>query len=257
MPKAKLVQSAVIYRGPSLLDGKPIVVIAILSGRNKKTGRVVQTYIMRADIDPRLASKTGEDFSICGACPHRGVPSFDPEKAQAEGRSCYVLLGQGPLIAYRGLLSGLYPTVAGHNAIAAIGAGHMVRLGTYGDPAAVPSYIWESLLSQAIGHTAYSHQSGLASAAFDPARMMASADSLAEAQAAWSKGHRTFRIVASVADIVKGKEILCPASAEAGKKTQCAECKLCGGAGTKAKSIAIPAHGAGAGHIKRRDPVAA
>ena len=253
----KLVQSAVIYRGPSLLDGASIVVIAILSGRNKKTGRVVQTYIMRADLDPRLASKTGQDYSICGDCPHRGTPTLDPDKAQAENRSCYVLLGQGPLIAYRGLQSGLYPTVAGHDAIAAIGAGHMVRLGTYGDPAAVPAYVWESLLSQAVGHTAYSHQNGLAGAAFNPAIMMQSADSLAEAKTAWQSGRRTFRIVQSVADIVKGKEILCPASAEAGKKTSCAACGLCGGASVKAKSIAIPAHGAGAGHIKRRETVAA
>lgn len=253
----KLTQSAVIYRGPSLIDGAPIVAIAILSGRNRKTGKVIQTYILRSDIDPRLASKTGQDYSICGDCPHRGRATNDPDKAQAEGRSCYVLLGQGPLIAYRGLLSGLYPTVAGHQAIAAIGAGHMVRLGTYGDPAAVPSYIWESLLSQAVGHTAYSHQSDLVGAAFDPAIMMQSADSLAEAQAAWGQGRRTFRIVRNVADIVKGQEILCPASAEAGKKTSCADCGLCGGAKIKAKSIAIPAHGAGAGHIKRREPVAA
>jgi hypothetical protein len=253
----KLSQSAVIYRGPSLLDGKPIVVIAIISGRNKKTGRVVQTYIMREDLDPRLASKTGEDFSICGACPHRGVPTLDPDKAQAENRSCYVLLGQGPLTAYRALLAGLYPTVTSAEGIAAIGAGLMVRLGTYGDPAAAPAYVWQALLSRASGHTAYSHQSGQAGAAFDPALMMQSADSLAEAESAWSKGHRTFRIVKTVADIVKGKEILCPASAEAGKKTQCAACGLCGGASIKAKSIAIPAHGAGAGHIKRRETVAA
>jgi hypothetical protein len=133
----------------------------------------------------------------------------------------------------------------------------MVRLGTYGDPAAVPAYIWESLLSQAVGHTAYSHQSGLVGAAFDPAIMMESADSLEQAKAAWGQGRRTFRIVKSVSDIVAGKEILCPASAEAGKRTSCADCGLCGGAKIKAKSIAIPAHGAGAGHIKRRDPVAA
>jgi hypothetical protein len=133
----------------------------------------------------------------------------------------------------------------------------MVRLGTYGDPAAVPSDIWQALLSRASGHTAYSHQSGLSGAAFDASIMMQSADSLPEAEAAWDAGRRTFRIVQSVADIVKGKEILCPASAEAGKKVQCADCGLCAGAGTKAKSIAIPAHGAGAGNIRKRDAIAA
>lgn len=237
------ISSAIIYRGPSLIDGAPIVVIAIDSARNTKTGRMVQTYILRADIDPRDASKSGADASICGACPHRGAPTTDPKAKQAKNRSCYVLLGQGPLIAYRTMLRGGYPTVTGHAAIAAIGAGKLVRLGTYGDPAAVPSYIWESLISQAAGHTAYSHQASVASAAFRPDYMMESADTEADARAAWAAGRRTFRVVASVADIVPGREILCPASKEAGKRTTCAQCKLCGGASVPAKSIAIPDHG--------------
>ena len=60
---------AIIYKGPSLLDGAPIVVIATYSNRNTKTGHVVQTYILRADINPLEASKTGADVSICGNCP--------------------------------------------------------------------------------------------------------------------------------------------------------------------------------------------
>jgi hypothetical protein len=39
-------KSGIIYNGPSLLDGKPIVVIATYSKRNIKTGAVVQTYIL-------------------------------------------------------------------------------------------------------------------------------------------------------------------------------------------------------------------
>lgn len=237
------ISSAIIYRGPSLIDGAPIVVIAIDSARNTKTGRMVQTYILRADIDPRDASKSGADASICGACPHRGAPTTDPKAKQAKNRSCYVLLGQGPLIAYRTMLRGGYPTVTGHAAIAAIGAGKLVRLGTYGDPAAVPSYIWESLISQAAGHTAYSHQAAVATAAFRPDYMMESADNEAQARAAWAQGRRTFRVVASVNNIVLGREILCPASKEAGRRVTCAQCKLCGGASVPAKSIAIPDHG--------------
>ena len=237
------ISSAIIYRGPSLIDGAPIVVIAIDSARNTKTGRMVQTYILRADIDPRDASKSGADASICGACPHRGAPTTDLKAKQAKNRPCYVLLGQGPLIAYRTMLRGGYATVTGHAAIAAIGKGKLVRLGTYGDPAAVPSYIWESLISEAQGHTAYSHQASVASAAFRPDYMMESADTEADARAAWAQGRRTFRVVASVADIVPGREILCPASKEAGRRVTCAQCKLCGGASVPAKSIAIPDHG--------------
>ena len=236
-------KSAIIYRGPSLIDGAPIVVIAIDSARNTKTGRMIQTYILRADMDPREASKTGADYSICGTCPHRGAPTNDPKSKQAKGRSCYVLLGQGVLIAYRSMLRGVYPEATGHAAIAAIGAGKLVRLGTYGDPAAVPSYIWESLISQAAGHTAYSHQATTQGADFRPSFMMQSADNEAQARDAWAQGRRTFRVVKSVADIVKGSEILCPASKEAGRRVTCSQCKLCGGASVAGKSIAIPDHG--------------
>ena len=242
-------RSSIIYKGPSLIDGSPIVVIAIISSRNKKTGSMLQTYIMRSDMDPRLASKTGADFAICGSCPHRGIATQDPVKKQAENRSCYVLLGQGPLIAYQSMMKGLYPVIAGHAAIAALGAGRKVRIGTYGDPAAVPAYIWESLLSDAAMHTAYSHQALQDGAAFDPSIMMQSADSEQDARSAWDQGIRTFRVVSSVADIIAGQEILCPASKEAGKRTSCADCGLCAGSSIKAKSIAIPAHGAGSIHI--------
>ena len=234
----------IIYSGPSLIDGKPIVAIAIpKKSRNTKTGPMVQTYIIRADISPLDASKSGADYSICGNCKHRGQSTYAAHKKQAEGRSCYVNLGQGPTIVWKALRRGFYPTVSGHDAIAAIGAGRMVRLGTYGDPAAVPSYIWESLLSRASGHTAYTHQSGVASAQSRPDYMMISADDLPQAQGAWQAGNRTFRVIRNVSEIVKGSEILCPASKEAGFRTTCNACGLCGGATIKAKSIAIVDHG--------------
>ena len=76
----------IIYKGPSLLDGKPIVAIATYSDRNTKTGKVLQTYIIRSDISPLEASKTGEDFSICGDCKLRGTPTTDSDRKQAKKR---------------------------------------------------------------------------------------------------------------------------------------------------------------------------
>jgi len=239
----------IIYRGPSALDGKPIVAIAISRSKNSKTANMVQTYILRADIDPRLANRTGQDASICGACPHRGSPN-NYVHGLATNRTCYVRIDQGPLIVYKSMLRGIYPIATGHKAIAAIGAGRMVRIGTYGDGAAVPSYVWDSLLSQAAGHTAYSHQSGMVQSTYDAARYMVSADSEKAARAAWADGARTFRVIRGVSDVVKGSEILCPASAEAGHRTTCDKCGLCGGASVKAKSIAIVAHGSGANMFK-------
>jgi hypothetical protein len=229
----------VIYRGPSLIDGRPIVAVAITKSSNRKTGNMVQTYIIRADIDPRDASRTGEDYSICGTCPHRGIAAPDKVGGLAVGRSCYVVIGQGPLLVYKSLVAGKYGSASTHKAMAALGKG----------PAAVPSYIWESLISEAKDHTAYSHQATTQGADFRPDMFMRSSDSLADAAIAWGRGQRTFRIVRDVADVMKGREILCPASEEAGRKTTCHKCGLCGGASVKAKSIAIVAHGAGAGLI--------
>ena len=79
---------------------------------------------------------------------------------------------------------------------------------------------------------------------------MVSADTLAQATVAWSNGYRTFRIVRDVSEINRRHEALCPASKEAGYKTTCATCLLCGGTSVRAKSIAIPVHGSGAVHFQ-------
>ncbi len=235
-------KSFVIYRGPSLIDGQPIVAIAQVGTGNRKTGDMVQTFILHANIDPITASRTGADSAICGNCPHRGQ-SHGGDKGQALNRTCYVTLAHAPLGKWKGLAKGLYPDANGHDAIAEIGEGRMIRIGTYGDGAAVPSYIWESLISKAKGWTAYTHQNGSGTASLDPNLYMTSAESAGQAKAAWLKGERTFRVIADVADVIKGREILCPASEEAGKRTTCDACGLCAGASIKAKSIAIVAHG--------------
>ena len=236
----------IIYENPSLLDGKPIAVIAIPKSSNVKTGDMLQTIIIRTDIDPITASRTGEDYSICGDCVHRGIP-HKGNSGGAKKRSCYVMLLM-VLSVYKAYKKGNYKRISGHDAIASIGADTLVRLGTYGDPAAVPSYIWESLLTNANGHTGYSHQANIDGADYRPDLTMRSADTLDEAQAAWARGERTFRVTANARDIVQGKEMLCPASNEAGNRTTCDKCKLCSGNTINAKSIVIMAHGAGSKH---------
>lgn len=230
--------SGVIYSGPSLIDGAPIVVVATYSDRNSKTGTMVQTYILRADMNPLDASKTGADVSICGDCVHRGTPTDDPARKQAKGRTCYVNLGQGVLITWRAWQRGVYPVADTAAARRAIGRGRMVRIGTYGDPGAAPSHVWDDLISEAQGWTAYSHRTG-----WRPDLAMQSADSLEQARAHWTKGRRTFRVLADLGDIDPTREVLCPASKEAGRRTTCAACKLCAGTATRSpKSVAIVMH---------------
>lgn len=226
--------SGIIYRGPSMLDGAPIIVVATYSKRNKKTGLMVQTYILREDINPLEASKTGADISICGTCPHRGVATDDPAAKQAKKRKCYVNLGHGPLIVWKSYHRGVYAPIDA----AAIGRGRMVRLGTYGDPAAAPSHVWDALLSEAAGWTGYSHQAG-----YRPDMVMQSADTFEQALAFWQAGARTFRIVQDLAEIDTAREVVCPASKEAGRRTSCESCKLCAGLATRSpKSVAIVQH---------------
>lgn len=227
---------AVIYRGPSLIDGAPIVAIATKlkrSGKaNSKTGEMVQTYILRADIHPVEAIRTGADSSICGDCVHRG-DGF-------EGRTCYVS-PNGFGSVYRAYAGGSYPE-ASPDDVAKLIRGRMVRLGTYGDPAAVPSKVWRALVKHSEGWTGYTHQWRKRFAQGLRKLCMASADSAGDAILAHAKGWRTFRVADSKAPSV-GREIVCPASKEAGKLLQCIDCKACDGANGRRGSIRIAAHG--------------
>jgi hypothetical protein len=96
-------RSFIIYEGPSLIDGSPIVAIAQVKTGNRKTGDMVQTWVIRSDIDPITASRTGADTAICGDCPHKGTPS-DKATGWAKDRTCYVNLlfaPNGVFKAYR------------------------------------------------------------------------------------------------------------------------------------------------------------
>jgi hypothetical protein len=229
-------KSGIIYKGPSLLDGKPIVVIATYSKRNTKTGEVVQTYILVDGMNPLDASKTGADFSICGNCAMRGEVTTDPNRKQAAKRRCYVNLGQGVLIVYKSFLRGVYAIADNIASRKSIGRGRFVRVGTYGDPAAVPAAVWEDLLSEADTFTAYTSDR-MASRYRDAerGRLRTAPCHTLEGRTAHVPSDRRTRTIG------QQNEALCPASKEAGRRVQCTACKLCKGSAL-AKSIAIVEH---------------
>lgn len=244
---AKFPNGYVLWQGASLLDGSPIAAIAVgtaTDSTNSKTGAMLQTYIIRTDINPVEALRTGDDAAVCGDCKHRPIL----------GGACYVNVGQGPRAVFVALQRGNYPRA---DDITAIGAGRIVRLGTYGDPAAVPAWVWEQLTARAAGHTGYSHQwanPALPQAHRDAiARLcMASADTPEERAAALAAGMRTFRVRTADAPIEPG-EFVCPASAEAGKRRVCATCKACDGTARDIgqASPVIIAHGSKASRLAR------
>jgi len=224
----------VFYRGPSVLDGAPIVGIATLSSSNIKTGpkgkgNMVQTWILRADMSPIDASKAGDDAAICGACPHR----------HSLGGACYVNIGQAPLGIYRAFRRGAYPDHSDIDIGEAL-AGRGVRLGAYGDPAAIPLAAWRQLLRGAKMWTGYTHQARHPN--FDRGLLrycMASADTPKQAQKLRDTGARTFRVKSAGAPLMAG-EILCLSESKGAK---CIDCGLCDGASRDASSIAIDVHG--------------
>ena len=246
MAKQKKIKSGIVYSGPSVIDSKPIVVVAIAKSSNSKTGDMLQTYIIRSDIDPITANRIGADASICGGCKHKGTANTAKTKGLADGRTCYVNLGQGVLQVYKAYLKGNYRQLT-DDEIIEMGRGNMVRIGTYGDGAAVPQDRIKLLKSEAAGFTAYSHNAKYLG---DNARYyMHSADSVQEAKAMHNAGYRTFRVipVSQASNALLKNEIYCPSD----KGVQCKDCGLCnGGYMSKTKSIAIVAHGATAQKVK-------
>lgn len=243
----------VLYKGPSEIDGQPIICIATglqTGGNNSKTGPMVQTYILREDQNPVQAVHNGSDASICGDCPHRGRIVTDAATGLRRNveRSCYVILFQGPRVVWDGYQRGIYPEVKLSEARKLL-TGKMVRLGSYGDPGAVPLHIWEQALAKVPTLSGYTHlwrRFPLLSAF-----CMASCDSESDREEAKALGFRTFRVRGRSDQVLKG-EGQCPASHEMGKAVQCQTCMLCGGARTKAKAdISILAHGRGKGHFER------
>lgn len=232
----------IAYEGPSEIDGRSIVVIVnkLNGSDNAKTGAdLVQTFIIRADVNPVAALKTGDDVSICGQCAHR--PALASKTGDAP---CYVNVGRSVRSVFEAYKRGRYQKATPAQ-LRAVLAGRKVRLGTYGDPAAAPVAMWQEITADAAGIVGYSHQ--WQSVHFDHAAwaplVMASADTIDEAAQANLYGMRVFRVSVGV-DKQTG-ETTCPASAEGGRKATCDSCMLCGGTSKAARDVVIADHAVG------------
>ena len=216
----------IMYQGPSMLDNAPIVVIATMSTSNSKTGQMVQTWILRADINPVEASKIGQDSSICGNCVHRHYNKG----------ACYVNIGQAPNGVFKGYQRGIYPVFV-YDDHAHYFSHRKIRLGAYGDPAAVPFDVMQSIAALGIGHTGYTHQAehkGFDGRYFELCQV--SADTPRQAAKYQKLGAKTFR-VALAGDALANNELECLSDS---KGLQCIDCMLCDGS---TKNIAITVHG--------------
>jgi hypothetical protein len=203
---------------------------------NRKTGDMIQVWILVKSVSPTEAIRTGLDRLICGNCVHRG---HEENGRFGVGRSCYVNPGQAPQGIWKAWKAGNYPLLRSLECF----AGRKVRFGAYGDPTHIPLSLALAIAGASSGWTGYTHQWRKPSLQPWRSLLMASVDSVAELVIARSMGWSTFR-VGSEASV---GESLC-ASERVG--TACADCLLCAGARGGLESVHIPPHGTGARHFK-------
>lgn len=242
----------VFYHGPSMLDGSSIV--AILTGLKKRSanaktgGGLLQTWILREEEAPHVAQKTGADRSVCGPCQLRPVIMRLAKRIgfrTSHAKQCYVKTYQAPLAVWRAYRRGRYPELAD------LRLAGRVRVGSYGNPSAIPIYAWNNLFASGVTPgTGYDHNWILADRRFS-SFVMASVSSAAEATEAVELGYRYFRVRKMTDPILTG-EIVCPASKEwraanPGRAVTCDKCLLCNGRGLDGaratlKNIVIAEH---------------
>lgn len=212
-----------LWRGVSQLDSvSPIVCILTYHSKNSKTGDMCQTWILNQERSPGHVVKRNEDAAICGECIHRTL------------RTCYVQVWKAPESIWQAWKKGKYPNTTTQDF-----STRTLRIGAYGDPAAVPIEVWDEIVPQFKTAIGYTHQWRYY------VRLskycMASVDTPEERTQAKALGFRTFRVIRT--NEQRGsREAQCPASEEAGHLITCTQCRYCdprNGTG----DVAIRAHG--------------
>jgi hypothetical protein len=230
----KKIKGFIIDRGLSPIDGQPYVAILTLKSTNRKTGDMAQVFILREDINPVAAINTGEDYSICGNCPHR--------KDALGQRSCYVNVGQGPNSVWKAYKRGAYKKL-NYLSLSQELKGRKIRWGAYGDPSVIDPGIVIALNAFATGHTGYTHQWREEFAQEFKGIFQASCDGFNDYLEATAHGWKTFVVVSKNATPIYAKQ--CPATVD-NSEAQCITCKLCDGA---KRDIFVHAHGTGSKYV--------
>jgi hypothetical protein len=208
--------------------------VAIATGfervsENRKTGEMIQIWLLTKHTHPVEAAQSGKDSAVCFSCPMR--PSL--------GGGCYVNLGQAPAAIWRTYQAGGYPAMPSVDVF----TGRMVRFGAYGDPTLIPLKLMRAIAAVSSGWTGYTHRWEIPLLAGYADFLMASADDVDCQIRARAAGWRTFRVAPAGSAFRLSDEISCPASKEAGVRVQCVQCRLCAGNAKRgAKSIVIQQH---------------
>jgi hypothetical protein len=68
-----------------LHETEDLAVIATLHSENRKTGDMVQVWVLVRNESPWDAVKSGTDASVCFDCPHRGDSATGRKRVEANG----------------------------------------------------------------------------------------------------------------------------------------------------------------------------
>ena len=233
----------IVYRGKSMLGGGDVVCIATLHSKNGKTGDMVQVWIIPEDIHPLDALHEDKNFAACGTCIMQGTPGKKGKKRKKgmDNRGCYVNVGQAPAAVFKGYKRGIYPEYR-RDLHEHYLSGRYIRLGAYGDPAAMPVSLVKYLATIGRGHTGYSHQLFWIDQqdANELAKyLMVSCHNKAQHAEARRRGWRSFVVIAEGQD-APDNAVQCPYYTH---EVQCIHCKLCQGTSKAVKDVYVLAHG--------------
>lgn len=232
-PKTKNTNGFIIYDGKSQFDGSDIIVIVTNSREAKlvkKIGLSYQTWIIKKNIHPLDAMRSRQDLGVCWNCPFKNVFNEDTQTLQGV---CYVNLS-GLSSVYASYVAGQYNTEENYS------LGLNARIGSYGDPAAVPIEVWERLLSQVPSSTGYTRQWKNPKYAAYKAFCMASCHNMTEYQQAVDMGWKAYIVRGEGEDLPQGA-IECPQPSDP-VRIHCHSCGLCD---AKTGSVAAIVHGGG------------
>lgn len=225
----------VIERSKSPINGQDFVAILTINSANRKTGNMAQVWILCENVNPVEAIAQGDDYAVCGNCPHR----MDPTTGN---RSCYVNVGQAPLAVWKAYKNKKYAENFTYEEGKKILKNKKIRWGAYGDPAIINPQVFHAINGLAAGHTGYTHQWKEPWAQVYKGDFMASCDGLQDYLNASAHGWKCFSVTPK-GSTGQGKR--CPATIE-GSLAQCVTCSLCNG--DKA-DVWVEAHGRGQKYV--------
>lgn len=224
-------RSFIIYHGPAMLPYKgTVTAVAFESCDNPKTGHCIAVAILPGKgVDAMAARGKGRDLACCGGCVFRSI-------ASGGNGGCYV--SPLALMGYAGAASSAW-TAADPYAMPACPSLPM-RLGAYGDPAAIPLDAFHRLMAWHTGMAwGYTHGWKHPNAQHLRTVCMASVETPQGQADAQAKGWRVYRIIPTAGDRKATGLPLC----ESAKGVACVDCGQCSGLSGSKGGRAIVVHG--------------